>query len=134
MSVTTGNDAVEQMVGLLMRANLTDFLGRVFFYEKKNNYEGEYIAVNHLPFVRRDAVEEGIVNVNIHVPRLTTNEPNSKRLSQLAHEIIDLFTPDGLYLDKAYYDFYADSRPVEENDGTYFVNLQFKVTYNNLNY
>ena len=134
MSVRIGNDAVEEMVKLLATADLANFGGQVFYYEKKENYSGEYIVVNHLPFLRRDAVEVGIVNVNVHVPRLITNEPPSKRLSQLVKQIILMFPPEGLYLGRAYFEFYGDSRPIEENDGTYFVNVQFKVTYNNLIY
>lgn len=134
MSVTTGNDAVEQIVMLLNNTQLTDFSGRAYYYEKPEKVCGEYIVVNHLPFVRREATEEGTINVNIHVPRKKTNEPDSKRLSQLAHEIIALFPAKGLYLGGMYFEFNADSRPVEENDGTYFTNLQILVTYNNLNY
>lgn len=134
MSVTTGNKAVENIVGLLNSDVLPTFKGRAYFYQRPPGEKGEYIAVNHLPFVRRKEVEEGVVNINIHVPALTTNEPDSKRLAEIASEIIELFTPNGIYLDKVYYHFYADSRPVEDEDNTYFVNLQLKVTYNNLNY
>lgn len=134
MSITLGNDAVGAMVALINAANLTGFTGRAYFYERPGKLSGEYIVVNHLPFVHREAVEEGIVNVNIHVPRLSTNEPDAKRLHTLASEVAALVDPRGSYLANTYIEFYADSRPVEDNDGTYYVNLQFKVYYNNLNY
>lgn len=149
--VKLGNQAVEVMVNFLNEATrtyteqvgnvthskeslLTGFAGRVFYYEKPAKVSGEYIVVNHLPFRHRNAVEEGTVNVNIHVPRRSTGEPNSRRLSELSEELIALFDPRGSYLCGAYFKYFADSRPIEENDGTYFVNLQFTVTYNNLDY
>lgn len=149
--IKLGNQAVEVMVNFLNEATrsyteqvgnathikeslLTDFAGRVFYYERPPKIKGEYIVVNHLPFVHKNDVGEGTVNVNIHVPRLSTGEPNSRRLSALSEELISLFDPRGSYCCGAYFKFYADSRPIEEKDGTYFVNLQFTVTFNNLDY
>ena len=132
-----GDHGVEQIVKLLNNTALTDFAGRVFIQERAPKYEGEeYIVVNHLPFVhRRDHdVEMGIININIHSRTLRTNEPPAKRLLQLAQEIVALFPPQGLFLDGAYYNYYADSAPIEDNDNTYYKNIQLEVTYNNLNY
>ena len=102
-------------------------------YERPQKQTGEYIAVNHLPFVHRRVVEEGIVNVNVHVPVLKSNLPDIKRLATIAEAIVELF-PEGTYLgDKAYYEFLSDSRPTLDEDKTYYVNLQLQVTFNNLN-
>lgn len=102
-------------------------------YERPQKQEGEYIVVNHLPFVRRRVVEEGIVNVNIHVPVLSSNLPDIKRLATIVEAIVDLF-PEETYLgDEAYYEFLSDSRPTPDEDRTYYVNLQIQVTFNNLN-
>lgn len=151
MNIKFGNQAVETMVTFLNRAaeaysvkngnvtvvkesELAGFAGRVYLYERPKGVSGEYIVVNHLPFKHVREVEEGIVNVNVHVPRLHSNVPDSERLSLLASHIVELFDPRGTCLNEACFQFYADSRPIEENDGTYFINLQFKVTFNNLDY
>ena len=105
----------------------------VYKYERPQKQTGEYIAVNHLPFVHRRVVEEGIVNVNVHVPLLKSNLPDIKRLGVITAAILDLF-PEGTYLgDMAYYEFLSDSRPTPDEDKTYYVNLQISVTFNNLN-
>lgn len=101
-------------------------------YEKPEKFSGEYIAVNHLPFVHRNEVEDGTVNINIHVPKLKNNAVPSKRLAELALIVAGLF-PIGTYLDKAYYEFMTDSRPTLDNDDTYYVNIQLNVIFNNLN-
>lgn len=101
-------------------------------YEKPEMVKGEYIAVNHLPFVHRNAVGEGIVNINIHVPKLKSGLPDIKRLASLMGEIVELF-PEGTYLDKAYYEFLSESRPTRDNDDTFYVNIQLNVYFNNLN-
>lgn len=149
--IKLGNQAVEAMVNFLNDAvstyheqvgnathikesMLTGFSGRVFYYERPPKVSGEYIVVNHLPFMHRNSVEEGIVNVNIHVPQRSTGEPDSRRLSELSEELIALFNPRGTYLCGAYFQYLADSRPIEENDGTFFINLQFTVTFNNSDY
>ena len=102
-------------------------------YERPEKLKGEYIAVNHLPFVHRREVEEGVVNVNIHVPKLKSGLPDTRRLAILSQRIVDLF-PEGKYLDTAFYEFLSDSRPTLDNDDTYYVNIQLNVVFNNLNY
>lgn len=129
-----GDDAVTTVVKRI-NANkqlLTDFKGRAYKYERPEKLDGEYIAVNHLDFVRRNVVEEGVVNVNIHVPKTASNEPNTKRLSTLVKGVIALFSPSPIYIDGAFLEFYSDSRPTLDNDDTYYINLKFNVTYNNL--
>lgn len=105
---------------------------KAYKYEKPDKKKGEYIAVNHLPFVHDRAVCKGVVNINIHVPKTKSNQPDTKRLSELAEIIVGLF-PEDTYLEKAYYEFLSDSRPTPDNDDTYFVNIQLNVIFNNLN-
>lgn len=102
-------------------------------YERPQGTTGEYIAVNHLPFVHRGEVEDGIVNINIHVPTLKQGLPDVARLQQLAISVVNLF-PKDTYLDGAYYEFYSDSRPTKDDDNTYYINLQMQVIFNDLNY
>lgn len=106
---------------------------RAYKYEKGEKETGEYIAVNHLPFTHGQGrnVETGTVNVNVHVPILKSNVVPTKRLEELCAQLIALF-PEDTYIDGAYYSYYCDSRPMLDNDETYFVNLQIEVTYNNL--
>lgn len=107
---------------------------RAYKYEKGTKETGEYIAVNHLPFAHggRDNIAEGIVNVNVHVPILKSNEVPTKRLEDICEQVVALF-PRDTYLNGAYYNFYTDSRPTLDNDETYYVNLQIQVMYNNIN-
>ena len=104
----------------------------IFKYERpKKMIVSEYIVLNHLPFVRRDTIEEGVINVNIHVLRTASDEPNTKRLKTIVKNLLDVVGFDK-YLGGAYFDFYCDSRPTIDNDNTYYINLKFNVTYNNL--
>lgn len=104
---------------------------RAYKYEKGEKETGEYIAVNHLPFTHTKDVEDGVVNVNVHVPKLKSSEVPTLRLEKLCNEVIALF-PKDTYINGSYYSFSTDSRPMLDNDDTYFVNLQIQVTYNNL--
>ena len=105
--------------------------GSVFKYEKEDGYSGEYIAVNSLPFVHRGAIEICTVNVNVHVPKLKTNQPNTSRLAAIVKEVVKLFPTDddyGVFLNGAYFRFFADSRPVADKDDTYYVNIELDCT------
>lgn len=141
MALMLGNAAVEAVLKRINAAKIeksttdtktTQYI-RAYKYEKGTKETGEYIAVNHLPFThgRANTVAQGVVNVNVHVPILKSGELPTKRLSEICTEVINLF-PDDTFIDGAYYDFYADSRPTLDNDETYYVNLQIQVTYNNL--
>lgn len=137
MSLMLGGMAVTEVAKYLNGAikpngALASFKGKVYKYERTDETKGEYIAVNHLPFVHRDAVGEGTVNINIHVPETKTHQPDTKRLDQLAEAVASMF-PEDTYLGKAYFEFYADSRPTPDSDKTYYVNIQLNVLFNNLN-
>ena len=105
----------------------------VFKYECPETYNnGEaYIVINFLPFVHNKVVSEGDVNVNVHVPQTSEKEPDGVKLAKITRGIAEYFS-DAVYMDGFYFEFYADSRPVKDSDGTYYVNLKFKVTYNDL--
>ena len=134
-----GEIAVTAVIGEIASLNLPNFTGRIFKYVRREKYEGEYIAVNHLPFVYGSEIGDGIVNVNVHVPRLVTNEPDTTRLYSLWQPIKEHFLakewnsqPDGRYLQGAYFSFHSHSLPTLDSDGTYYVNVQLKVVFNNL--
>lgn len=104
----------------------------IYKYERpKKLASKEYVVVNHLPFVNNGSVGEGIVNVNIHTTQTTSGEPNVKRLIVLASAILSQMNDD-TYLDGAYFEYYCDSRPTHDNDDTYYMNIKFNVTFNNL--
>ena len=106
--------------------------GRIFKYEIPEKLAFcDYIAINHLPFVYSDAINEGVVNLNIHCHKTLSNLPNTKKLSDYSEKILSMFG-DGTYLGGCYFDFYSISRPTRDNDNTYYVNMKFNVTYNNL--
>lgn len=129
-----GDDAVSAMYRLLKKESKSIGINElgVFKYEiPKKSSLTEYVVINHLPFVQQDTINEGIVNVNIHVKRTASDEPNTRRLKTIAKNIL-VFFKDNTYLDGAYFEFYSDSRPTPDNDNTYYINLKFNVTYNNL--
>lgn len=105
----------------------------VFKYDKAERYRGEYIAINHLPFVAEKVIDNAIVNVNVHVPKLPTNEADTERLGELCDIVRELF-PRDTNINGAYYSYYCDSRPTLDNDGTYYVNLKIRVEYSNLDF
>lgn len=104
---------------------------RIFKYERPEKLTvGDYIVVNHLPFTHRDIISEGVVNVNVHSPRTVSNEP-AKKLQIIVGNLLAVFGEER-YLGGAYFEPYSDSRPTPDNDGTYYINLKFNITYNNL--
>lgn len=133
----TGLQAVTAVAKYINAATPSVFgskAGKVFKYEKEKGYSGEYIAVNNLPFIHRDAVQVCTVNVNVHVPKQPkTEQPNTKRLEQIVAAVVALFdTADGAFIDGAYYKYFSDSRPVLDDDDTYYCNVELDCTFNNL--
>jgi hypothetical protein len=129
-----GDDAVSAMYRLLRKESKSIGINElgVFKYEiPKKSSLNEYVVINHLPFVQQDTINEGVVNVNVHVKRTASDEPNTRRLKTIAKNILVFFEKD-TYLGGAYFEFYSDSRPTPDNDNTYYINLKFNVTYNNL--
>lgn len=136
MGIMLGEKAVTAVVMRINGAKIERKDGgivRAYKYEKGKDEDSEYIAVNHLPFINSCGVEEGIVNVNVHVPKTTTNEPNTKRLGIVCNSVIQLFS-NNTNIDGMDYSYYCDSRPTLDNDGTYYVNLKIKVRYTNIDF
>lgn len=132
--MTLGDDAVSAMYKLLKKEYKKIGINEhgVFKYEiPKKSSLNEYVVINHLPFVQRDTINEGVINVNIHVKRTASDEPDTRRLKTILKNILTFFVSD-YYLEGAYFEFYSDSRPTPDNDNTYYINLKFNVTYNNL--
>ena len=129
-----GDDAVSAMYKLIKKECKKIGINEqgVFKYEiPKKSSLSEYVVINHLPFVQQDTINEGVVNVNIHVKRTVSDEPNTRRLKTIAKNLLSFFE-DNTYLEGAYFEFYSDSRPTPDNDNTYYINLKFNVIYNNL--
>lgn len=130
MSMMFGDDAVTAVWRTLSE---NGYDGKVFKYEKKETYKGaDYIVINHLPFIHRGEVEQGVVNINIHAMKTKTNEPDTAKLVAYAKDIVGLF-PKDTFINGAYYEYYADSRPTPDDDGTFYINVQLSVIYNDLN-
>lgn len=129
-----GDDAVSAMYRFI-NAHYKDIgidKGRIFKYERPQKLDtGVYIVVNHLPFVQQDEINESVVNVNLHVPKTASNEPNTAKLVSIAKNLIAVLG-NSSYMGGAYFEYYSDSRPTADNDDTYYINLKFNVTYNNL--
>jgi len=123
----------ENIEQFLNKETYEDFSGEIRQYEKDPNDTGEYIVVNHLPMVRHDVVSEATINVNVHVPALSTEKMPLRRLKELTSEIMSLFIGE-TFIDGCYYRAYSDGRPIEDNDNTWYVNIQLKTRFNNLIY
>lgn len=137
MALMTGRYAVEAVLKRINDAkiakatatNATQYI-RAYKYEKGTKENGEYIAVNSLPFIHGSHnIETGIVNVNVHVPQLASGGIPTLRLDAICDKVIALFPKDTI-INGAYFNYFCDSRPISDNDETYYVNLQIKVTYN----
>ena len=130
-----GDDALTALYRFLVSNRIAIGLGegRLFKYEVPENLAiGDYIAMNHLPFVYDETVSEGVINVNIHCPKSAQNLPDTAKLRSYTRNIIGLLKNDEIYLGGCYFNLYSVSRPTKDNDDTYYVNLKFNVTYNNL--
>lgn len=129
-----GDDAVSALYRFLIE-NIDKIgiqKGRVFKYEIPEKLTaGDYIAINHLPFVYNNEINEGVVNLNIHCQKTTENLPDNKKLQSIAKSILSLFEEEA-YIGGCYFKFYCISRPAKDNDNTYYINIKFNVTYNNL--
>lgn len=101
----------------------------VFKYESKPaTYVGEYIAVNHLPFIRRDSLQINSINVNIHIPNLKTGSPDYARLEVLLSIIRPLF--ENILINGAWFEIEQESQPIEDTDQTHFKNLRITIYHN----
>lgn len=115
---------------------------KVFKYDDKPvNYVGEYIAVNNLPFVYGKLVNDvNVINVNIHAPKLPNRKDDRIRLEKMLCSILCLFPTecDGIEdnpvttINGVTYLVKTTSQPMEDSDNTYFINVQLKVTFNDL--
>lgn len=131
-----GLQAVEDMA-LYLHENQSV---RVFKFEKTTGYRGEYIAVNHLPFTFGQAVNENnALNVNLHVPSLSKGVANIPRLTNLLGIVTDLIPYEsaqeedlGLNLHGCYYSISSISQPMEDKDGTHFINIKVKSITNQI--
>lgn len=135
----TGRYAVEAVLKRINDAkiakttatNATRYI-RAYKYKKGAKEYGEYIAVNSLPFIHGSHnIETGIVNVNVHVTQLASGGIPTSRLEAICGKVISLF-PKDTNINGAYFNYFCDSRPTLDNDETYYVNLQIKVTYKDI--
>lgn len=113
---------------------------KVFKFEKLVNFSGEYIVVNHMPFIYGRAVNDSnILNVNIHVPKLSSGNADILRLTEIYSDICFLLPFDmeqeeivGLLIGDSYYSITTVSQPMEDVDGTYFLNVKVKLVTNQI--
>ena len=139
MAMMIGRYAVEAVLKRINDAKIakttttdaTQYI-RAYKYEKRADENGEYIAVNSLPFIHGSHnIETGIVNINVHVPQLESGGIPTQRLDVICDKVIALFPKDTI-INGAYFNYFCDSRPTLDNDETYYVNLQIKVTYKDI--
>ena len=84
-----GQEAITIICKILTAPNLGV---RIFKNNRESNFSGrEYIVVNHLPFPQESGLQEGYVNVNIHVKDSDTDEPDSGRIDEISDLVAPLF-------------------------------------------
>lgn len=111
---------------------------RVFKFEKQVGFTGEYIVVNHLPFTFGRLVnDDNILNVNVHTPKLPSDNANIPRLTEIYRSICLLLPYDveveeevGVEIKGNYYSVVSCSQPIEDKDDTYFLNIRVKIIAN----
>lgn len=133
--VILGDDVLTALYKFLVAKNKEIGLGkgRLYKYEVPEDFPtGDYIVINHLPFVYDNVVNEGVINVNIHCPKTAQNLPDTVKLKGYVHSIMRILNDNEIYIGGCYFNLYAVSRPTKDNDDTYYVNMKFNVTYNNL--
>ena len=113
---------------------------KVFKFEKMVDFSGEYIVVNHLPFVfGKEVNDSNILNLNIHVPTLVSGNADIIRLTEIFEKICNLipFSIEqedemGVLINGAYYSIESVSQPMEDIDSTYFLNIKVKIITNQI--
>lgn len=113
---------------------------KVFKFEKTVDYVGEYIVVNHLPFVyNKDVNDSNVLNVNVHVPTLVSGNADIPRLTEIYSDVCELIPFDmeqedtvGVFIGGSYYSIISTSQPMEDVDGTYFLNVKVKIVTNQI--
>ena len=111
---------------------------KVFKDDDKNaDYSGIYIAVNALPFTYGPAVNsDNVMNLNIHVPNLTSGKADRALLTEFVDYLLTIFPLESfdedstqLMIDGVYYTIRAISKPMKDDDDTYFVNVKLKLLF-----
>lgn len=128
LSITTAvDDVVSHIVSY---GQLPDGV-RVFAYEKTKDTDGDYIAVNHLPYQHSQFdVNEAIININIHAKDNLKGQISTTRLNELVNKVISLFKVEK-EMNGNWFELSSISNPYSDDDKTHFVNLRIQVNYSN---
>lgn len=104
----------------------------VFQYEKDPKHDGDYIAINHLPFdTDRNELLTAVFNVNVHAKDNIKKQISAKRIKDLTERIAVLFD-EPIMLDGCWFELRSISQPYKDDDSTHFVNLKFNVYFSNM--
>lgn len=122
----TTSDVIDLAYSIVYESSLrTEITGVIYKRKRRLNSELEDIVINSLPLGNLD-VQQGVINVNIHVPdlKLPTNpvdfQPDTARLKELGSIGANLFKK--LYKDD--YLFEVENENVIQDDHDHFVNLR----------
>lgn len=120
-----------------LKANLpASVTTNIFKFERPLNFTNECIVINALP-LSAEQFQEGIINVNYHVPNLRNatlnpvdeSQPNSARLEAGA-KIIDALLAD--YSEQDYHFEVLQSIPISNDDRKEWY-MNFRVLFKNIN-
>jgi hypothetical protein len=135
--MTTTEDIIEILFARANAGPLKDAItGTVCKRKRDGNSSTEDVVINCLP-VNAEQLQNGIANVNIHVPDVTVNingidqkQPNSVRLQQLAGIAVPHFTD----VWASGYNYTVQQQTVFEDQeaGDHYINLRIEFFIENL--
>ncbi len=108
--------------------------GGVYKHQRPLNSEREDIVVNSLAMGREKGIQQGVLNVNVHIPNLLfsnngdNTQPNHARILYLTKAIETLI--EEVYGDD--YNFHIDQDNIFQEDKSSYNNI--RVTFYSLNY
>lgn len=100
--------------------------GGVYKLRRPVDSNKEDLVINTLPLTN-DLHQRGACNINIHVPNIKFDikgsQPDTKRMNELAHQVIELLT---YHHGEDYNAYIENSQIIEQADETYY-NIRIKL-------
>lgn len=140
----TALDMVDDVYTLIDVPTLREAVnGVVIKYRRPKSSKKEDIVVNALA-ITNAPLQEGIVNINLHVPNLSNikfsdiadeTQPNSEKIKQLCAIALPLL--DGIYKETFSVAIDRPPMPTQDADGSWFANIRveyqaFQNNYKNI--
>lgn len=123
-----------------LKTAVTTTSGEVFKGRKPINYQKEAVEIISLPINNED-IQEGIVNINIHVPNLLINQnnvqdpsqPNHPRLQELTNLALGILNDVFIPASDCGFEVMQQTLIQDEEGGAYYSNIRVRFYNINLN-